>query len=417
MRKKFENLEKGYNKTLKKFSKVFGLDLKYFIGGGFWFLLSHVTVFAKGLLLSILFANFLTKEVYGQYTFILSMLAIAAAFALPGLKPALVQAISRKFDGEYKAVLKQTFIWSTLGSAFLICVAIYGYLQQRELGTMIFLFLALAFPLFNTSQYFKTFFTGKEMYKKLSIMNCIFNIISTIAIATCVILKLNLFFILFATVVSQILINGYFTFFLTKRYIKNDKRDEKNLVYGKKLSFSLGFATFINQLENVIIIWFLGFEALAIYAIISIIPNQFKSLFGVVSPMFIPKLSKTSIGKKDLMKQVGKIFVISLVMVIGYIIISPFIFKFLYAPYQDYTWLSILFSLSIIFILPYLLLEEYFKAKLRNEMNYLYTVPPIVDIISIVILINMFGLLGVVISRIIYRLFLLLYGIYLFLRK
>jgi O-antigen/teichoic acid export membrane protein len=412
------------NKKFKEFllkkseqsTKLLGFDLPYFFKGASWLLISHSSFFVKGFLLSVLFANLLSKEVYGQYTFTLSMLAFAGAFALPGLKSALTQAISRNKDGEYSRSLHRVFRWSLLGSSFLLLVAIYGYIVGREYGMYIFIFLALIFPFYSSSQYFKPFFTGKEKYRQLSLLSSASNLITALFIALSLIFDLNLFWVIFSSIFTQTLVEGYISFFIAPKYLKNSKIDSKTYEYGKNLSYVQGFAMAFNQSITILITLFLGFEALAIFTILSVIPNQFKSLFGALSPMFIPKLSRQEIEARDLFKQVLKVFALSFVFFLIYVISSPILFYLFYEPYKEYLFLSILFATSILFILPYMLLEEYFKAKLRNEIKYLYTIPPLLNIIILLLLLPL-GLLGVVLSRILYRFSLILMALYFLFRE
>ena len=77
---------KVYEKAIH-YSPKAGLDLPYFISGGFWLSLGQFFNMFKGFILSILLANLLSKEVYGQYSFLMSVLSVAVVCNTPELFP------------------------------------------------------------------------------------------------------------------------------------------------------------------------------------------------------------------------------------------------------------------------------------------------------------------------------------------
>jgi len=78
-----------------------GQEDNYFLTQGSYLSIGHVISIICGFLLSIAFARFLPKEIYGQYRYILSVVAILAIFTLPGLKTAITQAVARGFEGSF----------------------------------------------------------------------------------------------------------------------------------------------------------------------------------------------------------------------------------------------------------------------------------------------------------------------------
>ncbi|MGE0793602.1 MAG: lipopolysaccharide biosynthesis protein [Candidatus Woesearchaeota archaeon] len=387
---------------LTEYSPRFGLDLNYFVKGGFWLGLDQGFNLFKYFILSILFANFLTKEVYGQYSFVMGIVAIASIFTLPNLIPAVVQSISKGKDGIYLKAVHKSMLFSLLGSLFMLGASIFCQFTGREYGSLIFLFLVFLFPFYYSSSYFTSVLIGKEKFKKMAVLNVIFSVVSLVLIGLVVYVKQELFWIILATVVVKILVHGYYSFVFVRDELRNDKFDEKSLEFGMKTNLSQVLLTFSGYLETLLIPFFLGFESLAIYAIITLIPNQVKISFNSLSPLFLPKLSKKESSRKELMGHTLKIILIAVVCIIGYVLVSPFVFKWFYFPYYNYVWLSMLFSLSLI-ILPYNFLVANIQAKLDvkkiNRLNFFNAV-----FLSVCVLIGLqFGLFGLVISRIVYR--------------
>jgi len=343
----------------KLLQKYTGLDLSYFIKGGFWLSVGQISSTLKAFILSLIFANLLSKEIFGQYSFVMATIGLASSFALPGMAYAVIQSVARGYDGTYFKALKQVFKWSWLGSLFLLSIAIYGKFSGRIYGAIIFLIVASIFPFYSFKSYYSTLLQG--------------------------------------------VLSGYFTLFYVKRYIHNDKIEEDSIKFGKRVSFSLAFSNIANYFDSLIITYFLGFSDLAIFKIVTLLPNQIKVLINTFTPMLLPKIASKNIKKKDLMKHFKKFFLIVVFLILIYLIIAPFIFKWFYPKYYDYVWLSMIYHLSFISflsILPYTYLT---KEKKGDYLNKMYFITNCLLIIFSLVFIYYLGLFGAIISRILYR--------------
>jgi len=72
----------------------------------------------------------------------------------------------------------------------------------------------------------------------------------------------------------QISICGYFNVFYVRKLIKNNKVDKSSIDFGKSISFSLTINTFASNFDSLIIAHFLGFSDLAIFKIVTTLPDQ-----------------------------------------------------------------------------------------------------------------------------------------------
>lgn len=387
----------------KLLQKYTGLDLSYFIKGGFWLSVGQISSTLKAFILSLIFANLLSKEIFGQYSFVMATIGLASSFALPGMAYAVIQSVARGYDGTYFKALKQVFKWSWLGSLFLLSIAIYGKFSGRIYGAIIFLIVASIFPFYSFKSYYSTLLQGKKRFDIFAKITSLINIVSTLSIVLAVFLTKNLFWIIIATVFIDVVLSGYFTLFYVKRYIHNDKIEEDSIKFGKRVSFSLAFSNIANYFDSLIITYFLGFSDLAIFKIVTLLPNQIKVLINTFTPMLLPKIASKNIKKKDLMKHFKKFFLIVVFLILIYLIIAPFIFKWFYPKYYDYVWLSMIYHLSFISflsILPYTYLT---KEKKGDYLNKMYFITNCLLIIFSLVFIYYLGLFGAIISRILYR--------------
>jgi len=237
-------------------------------------------------------ARFLTKDVYGQYQFVLSVLGLVAIFALPGMITAVIQAVAKWRDGTYFKSIKEVLKWNWLGSVVLVWIAIYWYYTWKVEWSFLFLILAVVFPLYSIVNRYKTLLSWKHLYDKQIKYTVIFDICSLIFLSIGAIFFDSSFVLVLIFVWCQIFINWYFTLFASKKYIKNDDFKKSDLVFGKKLTLVSVITIIAFQIDKLIVTALLGFEELAIYVIVTLMPDQVKSLFAPLTNMFVPKLSK-----------------------------------------------------------------------------------------------------------------------------
>ena len=392
---------------LKLLQKYSGLDLSYFIKGGFWLSIGQISSTLKAFILSLAFANLLSKEIFGQYSFVIATIGLASSFALPGMSYAIIQSIARGYDGTYFKALKQVFRWSWLGSLFLLSIAIYGKFSGRIYGAIIFLIVASIFPFYSFKSYYSTLLQGKKRFDVFAKVTSLINIVSMLSIILAVLLTKNLFWIIIATVFIDVILSGYFTLFYVKKYIHNDKIEEDSIKFGKRVSFSLTFSNIANYFDSLLIAYFLGFSDLAIFKIVTLLPNQIKVLINTFTPMLLPKMASENIQKKDLTKHFKKLFLIVIFLILIYLLIAPFIFKWFYPKYYDYVWLSMIYHLSFVVVLYILPLNYLIKEKKESLINKFYNCSAVLLIFLSLTGIYFYGLLGAIVARILYRLFLL----------
>lgn len=405
VKKHYNNLKDRLYNLAKKYSSKVGLDLPYFIKGGFWLSIGQFFGTLKGFILSIVFTNLLSKEVFGEYSFVMTVLGIAGIFALPGMGVAVVQAVAKGYEGTYFRALKDVFKWSWLGGLLLLCVSVHEYFFGRFNLTLIFLILSSLFPFYSISGFYSALLNGKKRFDILTKLSSFFNIISTILIVAVVFFTESVFWISVITVLVQILINGYFSLFYVKKYVKNNEIDEHSIEFGKNISYSQAFSNIANNFDSLVIAYFLGFSSLAIFKIVTLLPNQIKMLANAFTPMLLPKIASQDLSKKDLMKHFKKFFLVVVFLILIYWVVAPFIFKWFYIQYYDYVWLSMLYHMSFIVMLYILPFNYLIKEKKGDLINKFYNYSAILLIVLSLIGIYFYGLLGAIMARIIHRSF------------
>ncbi len=400
-----EKIKRIYSENLGIYSEKFKLDLNYFISGSFWLTLKQIIVISTGFLISVLLANYLSKETFGQYSFITSILSVATIFGLPGLSQYVIKNLSQNKDGIYFDSLKEVFKWSFLGSLLLFSVAIYGEMNGNNYGSKIFLLLGIIFPIYSISNYCLVFFTGKKNFEIVSKISIFQSLLLTIGLSFGIINNYSLFWLIVLTIIPNLLLN-YFTLIFVKKYLKNKKSSIKEIKEGKKFSISQGFSMIGLKVDSLIIAFLLGFEELAIFTIITLLPNQLKTLTNIFTPLILPKITSNKKTKKININQYFKyLLYLSIVLIIFYSIFAYPIFKIFYPKYLDYILLSIIFNLSFITFPSFILSNYLIKMKKTNFLIKKDVYSTIFLIFCSTIFIYILGLLGAIIARILYRTF------------
>lgn len=403
---------------VKKFSTLLGLDLSYFIGGGFWLLVSMVITAIGGIFLSVLFARFLTKEVFGQYSFLMSILGFAALAALPGMVQVVTQAAAENKDGVFKRAIFVTAKWSGLGALILVLVSAYFYFNnQQNLSLAIFL-SALAFPVSAAGSLFNAFLIGKKRFRLVALYGTLAQLASITATAFALWKFPTLVAVALFSAWSTAIINVVLTL-LTEKYKTNEEQDAKLIRLGFHLSISQIFTIGADYLDRLLIPVLLGFTNNATYAFAILIPMQIHGFLKVFTTLGQPKvaeLSSKNLKRGFIVKSLELEIVVGAI-VFAYILAAPTIFKVLYPAYVgEAVVLSQIFSLSLLYfpgnILSLLFIRER-HAKAVHQTNVIYG---FATVISLVILVPVFGLMGAVLAKVVVRLLQLLVQIVLFVR-
>lgn len=398
------------------YSKKFKLDLTFFLTGGFWILLNEIINFTRGFILSLIFANYLSKELYGKYSLILTLISIASIFALASMSTIIIRSCSKNLDGTYNKINQEILKYSLIGSLIFIFYSIYDFFFAQSYTLLLFLVLAVIFPIFSISNNYQYVLYAKKEYKVLFILNFIYSLMQVLILGYIIIYsKFNLTYLILLTFIPQTILKFYYQKKIEKNYLSNNLIDYENIAYGKKLNFTRAITTFLFSLDALIVAHFLGYESLAIYTIVILIPNQAKNTFKAFSPLIIYKLSKQKFLKEDINKYFKLLMSISLLSILIYALISKSFFSYFYPQYANYYYLSIIAFIGVIYI-PAILFELAFQEKMSNENIKNEMFSAIINLILVIIFVIIlgFGIFSILISNLVARAFTLMYSYFKF---
>ena len=387
---------------IKKIVRFFKKNKRHGINA-YWSNLNQGANTISALILSVVFARFATKEIYGQYLFILALIGMFSIVSIPGVRTVIFRAIAQGYDGVYKEGTKFSFLWSLLGIPLIIITGIYFYIFKDEIVGICLISSALFFPFITSLQSWIPFLKGKSDFRKLAIRNSIKCSVHLIAIALAIILTKNISLI----ILIYLLVNSIFNIYYHFKSLKSLKNNELDKGW-KKQSYALSIMDFsslvFGKVDIILIGLLMPINQVAIYGLVMKFVNLF--LMGIKSSIevILPKLYKSkSVTIQYFYKYLFLSFLIPIILysIIYYPITFLYGTKYLEVVKYSQIYLFaipfyVLTSLSNVFLIKY---------RLDKEININKIMSIIFVILMYLILIPYLGIVGGVLSSILYFIF------------
>jgi len=387
-------LKKKLYNLLKWSEKYTKTDMVYVARGGFWFTLGQVITFLSGFLLTWVFANFVDKDVYGTYKFVISIASILAIPTLSGMNTALLRAVAKGREGALISVLKTKLKWGVFSALASFILSGYYFYKGNITLTLSFLLIAGFIPLMNSFSVYDSFWAGKKRFDIQNKCKTFIHIASVLIIIVIIFLTKNVFLVLLSYFASWSILGFLLTLFTIKKAGLKEQEDKESLRYGKHLSVIDILGTVDAHLDKILLWHFLGASQVAIYAIAITLPSTIKGCLKVVSNLAMPKLSAKN--PKELKKTVPRktllLFLIAIPLTIAYILFAPFLFRIFFPQYQEFVFLSQVYAVILCFF-PRALFGTALTAQMKTKS--LYKMSFILSPTYIVLLFALVPLLGI----------------------
>lgn len=373
------------------------LSNRAMMDGGIWLFFEKILLLGKGLLLAYLYANWLSREVYGQYQFVIAFLGVVSVLIFPGMGVAMVQALARNKDGIFSRAASLLFRTSFFGSIVLVLSALAYFLLSEVNLAKSLLLLAVVFPGYIVMNIWRYYYTGKVRFDLLVKTSIIFETIS---------LLFTLFALFFFPQLVWLVIFGIvlpipFSLLLVwKLYVKTRDMDsdDDNIHFGKRISYTVGLSTLATYGDKLLLGHFLGFSELAVYSIAMIIPEQAK---GAIASFMVPLLPQYSVAEKKGEMRDHFIFfvVISFACAMMLYLLMPIFFKIVFPQYVDGTSFARML-LGVLLFIPFVLLETFFRAKKKERVVFRANlIGSVTSLVFVVVLVPIFGIMGAIFAK------------------
>ncbi len=394
-------------RRLSRVSEFLGIDLAYVLKGGSFLTLGNFAADFSNFILAFFFAQLLPKEVYGTYSYILAWISVLGIFALPGMDRAIIQSVSNGFESALVLGLKKKIQYGSLGTlAALILGAYYSYNGNQILAWAFFIG-AVFIPFVNSFQIYNAFLLGKKYFKTQTLYLIIGQLFIALTLITAIFLTQNIVYLVGIYLLANLIPSLVF-FFRTRLIAKLTGPEDPGITsFAKHLSLINVVSTISGYLDQFLAFHFLGPANLATYTFAIAPPEQIKGLFQSIPDLALPKFSQRS--EEDLKKTIKRKSIILFVfagLVVGiYILLAPWLYKIFFPRYLDSVFLSQIFAFSMLntpttFIIPALTAHKKIK-----KLYWFNIVSPVFQILIMTILTPLYGLMGLILARVVARTF------------
>lgn len=391
-----------------KISAFLKVDMAYVIKGGAFLSLGNLFSIAANFILAFFIARLLPKEIYGTYSYIIAWISVLGVFALTGMDTAVIQSVSRGFENSLIIGLKKKIKYGLLGTlAALLIGAYYSYSGNYTLSAAFFIG-AIFIPFLNGFQIYNAYLVGKKEFGSSAFYAIASQLFIAIVLIATIIMTKNVINIIAAYLIANLIPNIIF-FVNTRIKIKSSDlgKDEEIMGYAKHLSLINAVSIVASYFDQFLAFHFLGPSNLAIYAFAISPSEQIKGFFKGLSDLILPKFSQRS--EEELKKTMTRkiiILTIFTALIVGiYILLAPLFYKIFFPRYLDAVFLSQIFALSMLNTPPGLIIGA-LAAHKKIKNLYLYNIiSPIFQILIMTILTPLYGLIGLILARIIARTF------------
>lgn len=379
----------------EKYTKT---DMVYLASSGFWINLNFVFTSVFAFLLSIAFANLLTKTTFGTYQYILSVSSILTAFTFTGFNTAITQSVARGYEGTLRASIQPQLLWNLVpASAALAWSGYYFLLGQAMLGIGI-LFVFLSLPLVNTFNSYNAYLNGKQEFKK----NSLYMIAGGGAYYLLIFLGVWLFPaalpLIFINLFTTTIAAAYLYFRVIKTEQPNREVDSEALPFARHLSIMNALANAAMQIDSILVFHFLGAADLALYSIANLLPQKLGGAFKSLVQSALPRFSGRS--SEEVRGNIAYrlfLFLIAILAVAGlYAFIAPELFRLIYPKYESAIHYSQVLALTLVSYPGSLATTVLYAHRKIRRLYVLNIFVPVTQVLLQVGGILLFGLWGLV---------------------
>ncbi len=358
------------------------------------------------LLITSIVSKNISVELFGQYQFIIFVVNLLIFTTLPGLSSASSQSVARGFYGTYINNRLTSFRYSFIGSLMLVVIALYfKYIGNDNLLFKLFIIIAILFPFAYGLKSWNSFYNGKGNFVLTSVILVITNTISMIFLFLMSRYQnISIEIILFLTFGLISLINIVFYFITAK--IENKYIENESSQYGIKISFYSLFNDVANYFDKFLILKFLSFESLAIYAIAEKFPEAIKSLIQSFMVVLVPKFAKEATINRRTHKFMILLSTVTIILtlIVAYFILGKLILYFFGEKYIESILLSQVLMVTIAISVYSTIRFKFIQSKL-DSISYrnIQIKISLMRIITALLFIPFFKMWGAVLSVLIYR--------------
>lgn len=378
------------------------MDMVHLARGGFWITFGQTVSTILSLALVVAFANMLPKEIYGTYRYILSIAGVLNIFTLTGMSNAVARAVAKGDEGALRTSVHYQIKWNILMIVAFFSLAGYYLLNGDKQFATSFFVLGIFVPLTLALNTFGSYLEGKNEFKFASISNIISAFMYTTGSFVALLLSGEVVWLIVAYAITTFATTFYYYIRIVQKYKLPITDSPDTIKYGRELSFIGFIGPISSQLDKIILAHFWGPAQLAVYSLALAIPDRITSHMKNWISIGTQKFSTKTPSELNSVfyKRIFQGMFVGTFVSISYILVSPYLFKYLLPKYLDGVLYSQIIAISFIFALPSRYTSLLFVSQKMSRIIFINSVVQnTIRILLFTILGTIGGILGLTIAN------------------
>jgi len=384
-----ESLKKRAAGLLRRSERLFKLDVIYLVKGGLWTSLRFGTSILASFATMIAFGNFLPKETYGIYSYLISLASSVGFLTLSGIGPGIVRAIATGEERVMQYAMRLQLSYNFMAVIAIMIAAFYYGVKGNFIFAVSLAFLALALPLSEAFHAYEHVLIGKKRFDTLAIIASLSTIGSAFATVTTLLITDNVV-ILISVFSTMSLGPNIIAYYLVKKRLPKGAPAPEAKQELKRTAFHITGAgiigTVANYLDKIILFQVAGPAPLAVYGFAVAGPERLKGLIKNWMSIILPRLAERDAKEIHAMfyKRLGLSMLMGGALALSYILLSPYLFRWFLPKYLDSILYSQVYALGLIVIPVLVYIGNIFYSQ--NMLRAIYTSSTGIQILRIVLL-------------------------------
>lgn len=378
---------------LRFLSRLLHLDMFYITQGGTWTTLRFLVGIGASVATTIAFGNLLPREVYGNYSYLLSLAGSLSFLTLSGVSTGVIRAVAKGNEEVVPYAVNLQLRYNLLAVLTIAGASLYYGFMGNEIFTISLLMLAVSVPLSAAYFTYESALIGLQKFDLLTKVTALSTFVSAGLTIITISLTQNIFAIVAVYALGSLIPNLFIYYYVAKK-LKKGHPDTETIRELRDTSFHLTGAGLVSTLamyvDKIILFQVAGPAALAVYGFSIAGPEKLKGLIKNWASIALPKLTdKThSEMRKIFYKRFGYLFLLGMTLCGIYILLAPTLFRLVLPKYLDAVPYSQAYALSLIILPPLIYIGTVFYALNMLRAVYINSVG------SQVMRIALFAILG-----------------------
>jgi len=415
----FESLERAVVRLLRWSEKYTKTDMVFLASGGVYSLVGQAASIIASLALAVAVSHLVSKESYGIYKYVVSVIAIFSLFSLNSIGSAVFQSAAQGFDGVLIRGFWENIRWSAAVFGGALLFAVYYFIAGNNTLAIEILIGGAFSPFLASASLFGSFLGGKKDYYRLTIYGIFDNVLPILAFIAVIFFTDNPIVL----VATYFLTNTLAALFFYRRTMlvyraRLNSVDAGFLNYSKHLSFMGIISGIANNIDQILLFHFVGAAQLAVYNFATAVPDQIrgpsKMLDSMLQAQYTRRTSqeiRSSMLNKVLWSTFGYVVATAV-----YITIAPWVYRFFFPQYTDAIWLSQLYSLWMLTLILDPLYNYILSRRLVREQYIITGTYSAFQIFALFAGAVYAGVVGVIVARLLSRVVIMLVPAFLYRR-